>query len=264
MQEIGQTALWVAGMRALETERSNPLFRDPFARRLAGDTLVEELRRRNVGEGAMPPAIEVRTRWLDDQITLGLGRGIRQIAILAAGMDARAYRLAWPGDTLLFELDHDAVLQDKEAKLTGVAPKCERHAVSIDLADDWPAALKKSGFDPGVPTLWLIEGLLVYLTEEQVTLLMARVNALSVPESIVLIDVVGRSILDSSRVKLMHDLARQFGTDEPEALLRQIGWDPHVYTTAAIGKQLGRWPFPVAPRGTPGVPQGYLVHGLKR
>ncbi|WP_223765716.1 SAM-dependent methyltransferase [Corallococcus sp. AS-1-6] len=264
MQEIGETALWVAGMRALETERPNPLFRDPFARRLAGDSLVEELKRRNVGENAMPPAIEVRTRWLDDQINLGLGRGIRQIVILAAGMDARAYRLAWPGDTRLFELDHGAVLEDKEAKLSGITPKCQRHAVAVDLAEDWPAALKKSGFNPEAPTLWLIEGLLVYLTEEQVALLMARVNALSAPESVALIDVVGRSILDSSRVKLMHNLARQFGTDEPEALLQPIGWAPHVYTTAAVGKQLGRWPFPVAPRGTPGVPQGYLVHGVKR
>jgi len=263
MQEIAQTALWVAGIRAIESERKNPLFRDLFARRLAGDAFVEELKRHNDGYADMPPAIEVRTRWVDDQIALGVGRGIRQVVIVAAGMDARAYRLIFPTGTRLFELDQPDVLQDKETKLTGIAPKCERYVVPVDLADDWPAALLRGGFDAEAQTLWLIEGLLVYLSADQVTYLFSLLDALSIPGSIVLFDVVGRSMLESARVNALHELARQFGSDEPETLLAPLGWRVHAYSTASIGQQLGRWPFPVYPRGTPGVPQAYMVHGLK-
>jgi methyltransferase (TIGR00027 family) len=263
MQEISRTALWVAGIRAIESERKNPLFRDPFARRLAGDAFVDDLKRQNTTNGAMPPAIEVRTRWLDDQIALGVGRGIQQLVILAAGMDARAYRLSLPTGTRVFELDHFEVLQDKEVKLAGMAPKCERHAVSVDLANDWPAALRHGSFDAEAQTLWLLEGLLVYLPAFQVTRLFSQVDALSIPGSVVLFDVVGRSMLESARVNALHELARQFGTDEPETLLAPLGWKVHAYSTASVGQQLGCWPFPVHPRGTPGVPQAYMVHGLK-
>ena len=264
MEDIARTALWVAGMRALESERGNPLFRDPFARRLAGDAFLEDLRRSNEANGGMPPAIEVRTRWIDDQVALSVGRGIRQVVILAAGMDARAYRLAWPPNTRLFELDRDDLLQDKHEKLSGVAPKCERYAASVDLADDWPAVLKDLGFVSNDPALWLVEGLLIYLQPDQVARLLERLNALSAAGSVVLLDVVGQTMLASSRAKALHDLARQFGTDDPETLLAPLGWNMHVYTTASVGQQLGRWPFPVHPRGTPGVPQGYLVYGRKR
>lgn len=263
MREIARTALWVAGMRAIESERKDPLFRDPFARRLAGDAFVEDLRRHNAGDSATPSAIAVRTRWLDEQIALGVGRGIGQVVIVAAGMDARAYRLTFPTGTRLFELDHSDVLQDKEMKLAGIAPKCERYAVSVDLADDWPAALQTGGFDAEAQTLWLVEGLLVYLPLVQVTRLFSILDALSIPGSVVLFDVVGRSMLESPRVKALHELARQFGTDEPETLLAPFGWRVHAYSTASVGQQLGRWPFPVRPRGTPGFPQAYMVHGLK-
>jgi len=250
-------------MRAIESERKSPLFSDPFARHLAGDAFVEDLKRHTAGDGDMPPAIEVRTRWLDDQIAFGVGRGIRQVVILAAGMDARAYRLIWPKGTRVFELDHSDVLRDKELKLVGIAPKCERYAVSVDLADDWPAALLHGGFNAEAQTLWLIEGLLVYLPAVQVTRLFCLLDALSISGSIVLCDVVGRSMLESDRVKALHELARHFGTDEPETLLTPLGWKVHAYSTASVGQQLGRWPFPVHPRGTPGVPQAYMVHGLK-
>jgi methyltransferase (TIGR00027 family) len=263
IQELARTALWVAALRALETEREKPLFRDPFARRLAGAEFVEELRLHYQGDRAMPPAIEVRTRWLDDQIALALGRGIRQVVILAAGMDARAYRLAWPGDTRLFELDHAEVLRDKEAKLADVAPKCERRTVSMDLDADWPTALREEGLRTDAPSLWLAEGLLVYLPEGLVRGVVRQVDAASASGSIMLMDIVGRSLLVSSRSRQLHELANQFGTDEPEELLQSVGWTANVHTTAVTGKQLGRWPYPVHPRGTPGVPQSYLVHGLK-
>ena len=70
-------------------------------------------------------------------------------------------------------------------------------------------------------------------------------------------------MLESDRANALHELARQFGTDEPETLLAPFDWEVHAYSTASVGQRLGCWPFPVHPRGTPGVPQAYMVHGLK-
>ena len=91
--------------------------------------------------------------------------GVRQIVILAAGLDSRAYRLAWPDGTVVFELDQPQVLEFKREVLTGSgdAPTAERREVAVDLRDDWPAACGESGFDPSRPSAWLAEGLLVYL-----------------------------------------------------------------------------------------------------
>ena len=263
MHDFARTALWVAGMRAIETERQDPLFHDPFARRLAGDRFVEELKLHNAGGNDMPPAIEVRTRWLDEQTSLGLGRGLRQIVVVGAGMDARAYRLTFPPGTRLFELDQGDVLDEKETKLVGIRPKCERLAVPVDLLEDWPATLRNAGFDQEAQTLWLIEGVLIYLAETQVARLFFLVDALSVSGSVALFDIVGRSMLESARVDALHGLARQFGTDTPERLLGPFGWNVHAHSTASVGERLGRWPFLVHPPGTPGVPQAYLVHGIK-
>nr|CAE52337.1 putative O-methyltransferase [Xanthomonas albilineans] len=263
MRDIERTALWVAGMRALESEREQALFHDPFARRLAGDEFVEELRRNNQNV-PMPPAIEVRTRWLDDKIMQAVSEGIGQVVILAAGMDARAYRLPWPSDTRVYEIDHMDVLSDKHEKLHDAQPVCQRIALPIDLREDWPQALKESGFVGSAATLWLVEGLLCYLSAEAVMLLFARIDALSAKGSSVLFDVIGLSMLNSPNARVLHAMARQFGTDEPESLIQPLGWEPGVLTIAAAGQQMGRWPFPVAPRGTHGVPQSYLVHALKR
>jgi methyltransferase (TIGR00027 family) len=265
MHAIEKTALWVAGMRALESERENPLFTDPFAHRLAGENDVAILRSELQHGGSLAPAIEVRTRWLDDQTSLALARGVRQVVILASGMDSRAYRLRWPPKTRLYELDQPDVLAYKCAKLDGVAPQCERHEIAIDLAEDWPSALTASDFDPRRPTLWLVEGLLCYLQPEHVETLFARVDALSCKGSVVLADVLGRKMLETPAGKgLLEGLARQFGSDEPETLLTPLGWSVHAHLIAAIGHQLGRWPFPLHPRGTPGMPESFLVHAIKR
>lgn len=263
MQDIERTALWVAGMRALETERKDPLFRDPFAHLLAGEEFMEGLRRELASGARMPPAIEVRTRWIDDEIGLGIGRGVRQVVIIAAGMDARAYRLDWPAGARVFELDHHDILQEKQKKLAGLTPRCERHALSVDLQNEWAGLLQQDGYSATDPTIWLVEGLLCYLRPEHVACLLSRVDALSAPGSILLLDVLGRVLLKASSTKLLHELARQFGTDEPETLFSSLAWDVTVQSTAAVGRQLGRWPFPVPPRGAPGVPQSYLVNATK-
>ena len=136
--------------------------------------------------------IVVRTRFLDDALLRAV-RTADQVVILAAGMDARAYRLAWPDGAVVYELDQPAVIAAKNDVLADDDPRCRRVAVGVDLADDWPIALTESGFDPNAPTVWLIEGLLQYLDEDAVRTLFARVDRLSAPGSTLLYDVVGKT-----------------------------------------------------------------------
>ena len=84
---------------------------------------------------------------------------------MAAGLDSRAYRLDWPDGTTVFELDRPQVLDFKREVLTGhgAQPRAERREIAVDLRDDWPQALRDSGFDAAKPSAWIAEGLLIYL-----------------------------------------------------------------------------------------------------
>jgi O-methyltransferase involved in polyketide biosynthesis len=115
--------------------------------------------------------------------------------------------------------------------------------------------------------LWLAEGLLHYLPE--VAPLLSRIDALSASGSVLLTDVGGRSLLESpimkSRMAALEKLGApwRFGTEEPESLL-PASWDTQVHDIAAVGIALGRWPYPPVPRGTPNVPQSFLLDAIKR
>ena len=116
----------------------------------------------------MMNVMAVRTRFFDDFFIEAAAAGIRQAVILASGLDARAYRLDWPDGTVVYEIDQPKVIEFKNATMSsiGAEPTADRRAVSIDLRDDWPAALRSNGFDPTQPTAWTAEGLLVYLPPE--------------------------------------------------------------------------------------------------
>src|SRR5690625_641775 len=123
----------------------------------------------------------VRTRFFDAFFADATGAGIRQAVILASGLDARAYRLAWPAGMTVFEIDQPQVLAFKTATLAdlGAEPTADRRAVAVDLRDDWPAALIAAGFDRTRPTAWIAEGLLGYLPPEAQDRLLDNVAALS-------------------------------------------------------------------------------------
>ena len=127
----------------------------------------------------------VRTHFFDAYFAAAAEAGIRQIVILASGLDSRAYRLEWPSGTVVFEIDQPKVLEYKAATLAahGAQPSATRHEVAIDLRFDWPAALKAAGFDPAKPTAWLAEGLLMYLPSDAQDRLFEQVTALSAPGS---------------------------------------------------------------------------------
>src|SRR5262245_57137826 len=160
---VASTALLVAALRAEESERDDRLFDDPFARDLAGDEGRAALAAyRAAAVHGTVPIIEVRTRFFDEAILLACASGVRQVAVLAAGMDARAFRLAWPEETRVFEIDQLEIIEAKARVLASAKPRCSRVAIAANLAEDWPKLLEARGFDRRDRTIWLVEGLLQY------------------------------------------------------------------------------------------------------
>jgi methyltransferase (TIGR00027 family) len=193
---VGATATMVAAARALVSREPDALIDDPFAaplvravgldfftRLVDGDIPLANLE----GDGPrfMANWIAVRTRFFDDFFVNAGAAGIRQAVILAAGLDSRAYRLPWAAGTTVFELDQPKVIEFKTTTMTaiGATPKADRRTVSVDLREDWPAALRHSGFDESQPTAWSAEGLLAYLPPEAQDRLFDNITALSMPGS---------------------------------------------------------------------------------
>jgi methyltransferase (TIGR00027 family) len=196
-ESVGATALGVAGGRAAETESADPLISDPYARlflEAAGDGIWKMFL------NAEPPAeladvdsrfkermqasmsyMGSRTKFFDEFFLAAASAGVRQAVILAAGLDARAWRLAWPDGSVVYEIDQPKVLAFKLETLEShdVTPIATHVSVGIDLRQDWPTALVDAGFDPTLSTSWSAEGLLPYLTAEAQDLLFDRIQALS-------------------------------------------------------------------------------------
>jgi methyltransferase (TIGR00027 family) len=133
----------------------------------------------------MADNMAVRTKFFDEFFLGATQAGIKQVVILASGLDSRAYRLAWPAGTVVYEVDQPQVIEFKTRTLAelGAAPTTERRVVAIDLREDWPAALRAAGFDPAQPTAWSAEGLLGYLPPEAQDRLLDTITELSAPGS---------------------------------------------------------------------------------
>jgi methyltransferase (TIGR00027 family) len=196
---VGATATMVAAARALASAGTNPIINDPFAaplvravgldffRRLVdGDIVGSEAYDGSAKDMALETdSIAVRTRFFDDFFLNAARDGIRQSVILAAGLDARAYRLAWPPGSVVYEVDQPKVVEFKTTAMSnlGAAPTADRRTVSIDLRDDWPAALRRNGFNVTQPTSWSAEGLLMYLPPDAQDRLFESITELSAPGS---------------------------------------------------------------------------------
>lgn len=197
---VGATALFVAASRALEANKAQPLVVDPYAemfcRAVGGEwadvldgkapdnKLMSEFGSHFVNYQA------ARTKYFDDYFYGAADAGARQIVIPAAGLDSRAYRLAWPDQTVVFELDQPQVLEFKREVLarSGEAPTAERREIPVDLRDDWSSALRTAGFDPSSPSAWLVEGLLVYLPAAAQADLFTGIDGLAARGSHVAVD----------------------------------------------------------------------------
>ncbi|QRY47562.1 SAM-dependent methyltransferase [Mycolicibacterium boenickei] len=268
-QAVADTGVLVAAIRAEETRRPDRLFDDPFADRLAGESGRRMLAEAVATSGDKSTLqIVVRTRFWDEALLTAVPP-VRQVVIVAAGLDARAYRLPWPDGTTVFELDQPAVIEAKAEALAGAQPRCRRVAIGVDLTTDWTDTLRSNGFDPELPAVWLMEGLLQYLDEGAVHTLFERVDALSAPGSVLLYDIVGKTLLDSVMLApVLEQMSRNgapwlFGTDAPEQLCERLGWSAVVTDVAAPGNEWNRWFAPAVPLDVPGVPRGYFVTATK-
>jgi methyltransferase (TIGR00027 family) len=246
VSSVGYTALLVAGWRALHALSPQPLVRDEYAKvfvaasqdRYLADMLA------NLGttedEMAFPRLYGVQTRFFDDFFLSAGDVGIRQAVIVAAGLDARAYRLEWPYGTTVFEVDLPKVLEFKAHVLDerGAVPRARRVEVAVDLRTDWPTPLRAAGFEPQSPGAWSVEGLLPYLTDEAQNALFARIGELSAPGSRVAVGALG-SRFDHGRLKALeatHPTAADMSGDvdfsaltyepktDPAAWLATHGW----------------------------------------
>ncbi|MDT5138980.1 MAG: hypothetical protein QOD58_3242 [Mycobacterium sp.] len=200
-QSVGSTALGVAAARAAETESENPLIKDPFARVFvdaagegmwtlyADPALLAQASEIEPTIGAraqlMVDFMATRTAFFDEFFLGAADAGVRQVVILASGLDARAWRLPWPEGTVVYELDQPKVLEFKTATLEqhGALPTSRLVNVPIDLRQDWPKALQEAGFDPTQPSAFSAEGLVRYLPAQAQDLLFERIHALSAPGS---------------------------------------------------------------------------------
>lgn len=196
---VGATATMVATARALASQGTNPIIDDPFAAplvRAVGLDFFTQLVDGRIDaakeyDGSAKDlqletdSIAVRTRFFDEFFRNAAEAGIRQSVILAAGLDARAYRLAWPTAAVVYEVDQPKVIEFKNATMAtlGAEPIATRRVVSADLRDDWPLALRNNGFDSSKPTSWSAEGLLMYLPAEAQDRLFDNITALSAPGS---------------------------------------------------------------------------------
>ena len=224
---VGATATMVAASRAvasqgpdalLDDPLADPLVRavglDPFVRIIDGEIDFEDDPLFN--RKARAQQITVRTRFFDNFFTGATNHGMRQAVILASGLDTRAYRLRWPAGTVVYEIDQPQVIAFKTDTLAGLGavPTAERRAIAIDLRNDWPAALRESGFDITQPTAWSAEGLLPYLPPEAQDRLFDNITALSAPGSRLATEhVPDPNAFSDERLQRISERWRRFGFD---------------------------------------------------
>jgi len=262
---LGATAHWTAAVRAKESVREDRLFYDPWAAALAGKEGEAWIEARS--EDSVVP-IALRTRFFDDALQrMVLQDAIRQVVLMAAGLDTRAFRLSWPQGTRLFELDQPPVLKYKERILhsAGAQPACERQTIEVDLTAPWQERLVQAGFDPGRPSGWLLEGFLVYLPGESLARILDEVTGLAAPGSWLGFDIVNSITLASPWTRQWVEMQANSGApwigalDDPEGFLAARGWQASLTHPGEEGANFGRWPHPVIPRTMPDMPRNWYV-----
>jgi methyltransferase (TIGR00027 family) len=274
---VGTTAVMVAAARAAETDLPDPLIRDPYAKLLVSEagTGVWE----NMLDGSLLDKVEaidpqaaavfqhmrsyqaVRTHFFDTHFADAVAAGIRQVVILASGLDSRAYRLDWPAGTTVYEIDQPKVLAYKSATLAehGATPSAERREVPIDLRQDWPAALVAEGFDPKAPTAWLAEGLLMYLPADAQDRLFTQITHLSAPGSRIAAETAANHaderrqemrdrlerVADELGIQRTVDIQDLIYHDEDRAVvvdwLNEHGWQATAQNSGDEMRRLERW-----------------------
>lgn len=257
---VGVTATMVATQRALAHRQeliddplAEPLVRavghDLFTHLLDGDVEMEKSYPEYVQMRTVD-GIVARTRFFDRLCVAAGEAGVRQIVILASGLDSRAYRLPWPDGTVVFEVDQPEVIDFKTRTLSGLGrePSTTRREIGVDLRDDWPTALVEGGFDSSQPTAWIAEGLLIYLPPDAQDRLFDNITELSAANSRLATEFVpDMSVFVGERAQRLSERLKKYGdgldvsdlvyhgerSDVPEHL-HDLGWLVFTHTTREI------------------------------
>jgi methyltransferase (TIGR00027 family) len=178
IQDVSETALMVAMWRAAENARPNPLYRDRLALKLAGDRGREIIKGLPKGRTSISHwMMAIRTRVIDDLIREAVAGGVDLVLNLGAGLDTRPYRLELPSNLCWVEVDCAKITELKETCLFGQKPACKLERVSCDLADVASRrALLASVSEKGRSALVLTEGVIPYLSDEEVGALASDLN----------------------------------------------------------------------------------------
>ncbi len=271
---VGATATMVAAGRARATRDAliddrfaEPLVRavgvDFFTRWAAGqfDSADVDVPGAPWGMQRMTDMLAARTRYIDAFFSRAGAAGIRQVVILASGLDARAYRLAWAAGTTVFEIDQPQVIEFKAATIAKLAalPTADVRAVPIDLRHDWPSALQQAGFDTGRPAAWAAEGLLGFLPADAQDRLLDNITALSADGSQLVAEAFLNSGANQQALNAATGKWRENGLDvELENLgfpgerndvatyLEERGWQP---VRTPLNQLLADNGFPLQPTG---------------
>ena len=274
-QQLGRTARWAAAQRARESERPDRLFHDPLARLLAGDEGMEMLRlsdQYNPRREETAQFVAIRTRYFDDFLVRSVDGKNKQVVILAAGMDTRAFRLPISAETSVYELDQPEVLAFKEAVLrqNNISPPTRRIPVGVDLQADWTSALELAGFQRSEPSAWIIEGLLYYLEEPSVRRLLQGVSDCAAGGSSLAAELVSASYFRSPYTKSALDMMATYGTpwrwgsDDPEDFFNEFGWAAMVSQPGDSHAHFGRWTSALISREQREMPHAFLLSGRKK
>ncbi|MGB8646472.1 MAG: SAM-dependent methyltransferase [Anaerolineae bacterium] len=267
---LGATAHWTAAVRALESARADHLFLDPYAAALSGEEGAAWMAQR--AAASVLPMV-VRTRFFDDWLQhIAQQEGIRQIVLLAAGLDTRAFRLDWPAETCITELDQLAVLESKEQALrsAGAQPTCARQTIAANLGVDWQERLLASGFDSQKPSGWLLEGFLFYLSNESLARILDAATRLAAPGSMLGFDIVNSATFTSPLTKPWIEMQARSGApwlgmmDDPVEFLAPRDWQAVLTQPGEPEANYGRWPYPVIPNARRDMPHHWLVTAVKR
>jgi methyltransferase (TIGR00027 family) len=271
---VGVTATGAAAARARASRCPNALISDPFAEVLVEAVGIDALTQSARGEltGAdndgpharMADFAGTRSKFFDEFLLDATAEGIRQVVILASGLDARAYRLPWPVGTVVYEIDQPKVIEFKTAVLAErcAKPTAEHEPIGMDLRFDWPNELRRAGFEVGRRSVWLAEGLLGYLPPDAQDRLLDAVTDLSADGSrLATEETVGREREQDpdgflARMRGMADSWGEHGLDldagellylggrnEAAAYLNANGWNAVGVTTNQLFSRYGLTPL---------------------
>lgn len=191
-----------------------------------------------------------------------MSHDIRQVVLLATGLDSRAFRLNWRAGTHVYEIDHSKILDSKESVLAGIHPRCVRHSISADLkGSDWSQLLLERGYQASEPSIWLLEGFLYYLDSTEVHSLLVTIKNLAIAGSWFGADVINSVVLNGS-----HEWAKywQSSCDHPESFLANYGWKALVIQPGEEGTAFGRYTHQFSDRSVPDTEHIFFVTAYRQ